>query len=243
MALIIFIVALIILTVIFKESRERFIERSGADWLLDSVSNLVHFFALPFLNTLLLFGFFSWLLPQYNGSLSIGWLEALGCHALLDYAWYWNHRLFHADTKMWNYHKVHHAPTSLDPLKTPRNSVLSHFLMVYWWFIGLITFLAEDPTKFLILGVIASMINYWGHSDFDFSKNSLINRLLKLFFIMPRDHHWHHSRENSYCNFGTVFSIWDRLHGTLYRNGDFPKTYGFETEDSAFKQLLFPSAN
>jgi sterol desaturase/sphingolipid hydroxylase (fatty acid hydroxylase superfamily) len=87
------------------------------------------------------------------------------------------------------------------------------------------------------------MINFWGHSPFDFNKDSKVGIIVSSIFITPKDHHWHHSTENSRCNFATVFTFWDRVHGTLHRTGDFPKEYGFPTKDSTLKQLLYPGPN
>ena len=238
-----FIFTLLVFTLVSEESKKQFLMRTKSDWMLDIVSLSMHSFILPLLNLLILYKFLDFVVPELKGSINFGWSGAIAFHVLLDYGWYWNHRLFHAKTKMWNYHKVHHAPENLDLLKTPRNSILSHFMMLYWWLIGTATFLALDPACIIFIGSISLMINFWGHSPFDLPKDSTIAKIVSTIFITPRDHHWHHSTSNSYCNFATVFTFWDRMHGTLHRTGDFPQKYGFPTKDSPFKQLLLPSAH
>jgi len=235
-----FLICLLAFTLTSKLSKEQFKLRSNDDWLLDLTSLAMHSIILPFLNIILLYALLDTLIPSLKATVDFGWPGAILFHVLLDYAWYWNHRIFHGKTWLWNFHKVHHAPKSLDILKTPRNSVLSHFMMVYWWFIGLATYVALDPECVIIIGSFSVMINFWGHSPFDFHKDNKFGKIFSMIFITPKDHHWHHSTENPRCNFATVYTFWDRLHGTLQRDGEFPKSYGFATKDNALKQLFYP---
>lgn len=225
-----FLFSLLVFTLISSKSNKDFLKRTKSDWVLDVASLMMHSFVLPLLNGLILYKLLEFILPEFRGSINFGWTGAIIFHMLLDYGWYWNHRLFHGDTFLWNFHKVHHAPENLDILKTPRNSILSHFMMLYWWCIGAATYVALDPACIIFIGSVSLMINFWGHSPFDFPKDRKIGSLFLLIFITPRDHHWHHSSENSRCNFATVFTFWDRIHGTLHRTGDFPKKYGFPTK-------------
>jgi sterol desaturase/sphingolipid hydroxylase (fatty acid hydroxylase superfamily) len=238
-----FLFMLLVLTLITKQSQIQFLKRTKSDWVLDITSLAMHSFVLPLLNVLLLYKLLDLIIPELKGTVDFGWPGTILFHSLLDYGWYWNHRLFHSRTFIWNFHKVHHAPENLDILKTPRNSILSHFMMLYWWLIGIATFVALDPACILFVASIGLMINFWGHSPFDFPKDSKVKAIVSSIFITPCDHHWHHSSKMSYCNFATVFSFWDRMHGTLHRTGDFPDKYGFPTKDSTLKQLFYPGPN
>jgi sterol desaturase/sphingolipid hydroxylase (fatty acid hydroxylase superfamily) len=108
------------------------------------------------------------------------------------------------------------------------------------WSFSLILFLVKNPENFLIFAGIGLIINFWGHTNLNFKKHGVINKLISKVFITPLDHFWHHSTENSYCNFGTFFNFWDRIHGTFYSPDSLPKKLGFPTKLSTFKQLFFP---
>ena len=234
------IFVLLFATFLVKSERSEFLKRAPKDWILDLASLSMHFFIMPFLQVVLLFELFDYAFPTFKATLEVNYYYAFLYYAFVDYLWYWNHRIFHLNTPLWNYHKVHHAPEYLDPLKTPRNSLLSHFIMVYWWMLGIGIFVSKDPFPLIVVATIGSMINFWGHSKFDLPENWIGSKFIRAIFITPKDHHFHHSQENPRCNFGTVFSIWDRLHGSLHRNGSYPKKYGFAIKEGSLKQLFLP---
>jgi hypothetical protein len=128
----------------------------------------------------------------------------------------------------------------MDVFVTPRNAIISHFLMVYFWGIGLSVYLIKDPSWFLSFSVMGMLLNFWSHTSFVFHSKSLVQRLISLIFITPYEHHWHHSRNQSYCNFGTVLSIWDRLHGTFYQEDRLPSQYGEDDPKTIWNQLIWP---
>jgi sterol desaturase/sphingolipid hydroxylase (fatty acid hydroxylase superfamily) len=57
--------------------------------------------------------------------------------------------------------------------------------------------------------------NHWMHANWRF-KNRNLERWLEKIIITPASHHIHHStaREHLNRNFGSKFSIWDRMFGT-----------------------------
>lgn len=234
------LVGLFTLTWTTDFGRKGYSKRSTEEWVLDGTSLLIHFVVIPLLQIGFVFPIFSILLPSFRNSLSVGWVEALGAILLIDYCWYWNHRLFHARTRFWSLHKVHHAPTRLGFQVSSRNSVWSPLCMVYFWLIPLVLYLAEDPAPFLYLAGLALFINFWGHTHLDIP-DGRFRKFSAQFLIQPMDHHWHHSTEKPNCNFGTVFNFWDRIHGTWYAPGGLPKSLGFELDIPTWKKLLFPS--
>lgn len=220
--------------------RNALFRRKGDDWALDASSLAVHFFAIPALQLVIAFPFYSWLIPNLKGQLDLGWGLAIALNALIDYGWYWNHRLFHARTWFWNLHAVHHAPDQLDLLMSPRNSVWSPLFMVYFWFIPLFLYLAANPIPFLGAAGFSLIVNFWGHTALDFPPGSLPQRILNQFLIQPKDHHWHHSAENPHCNFGTVYNFWDRMHGTWQASDRAPTRLGFDLKLPTWKKIFYP---
>lgn len=227
-------------TILIPSLRKGLLSRKRGEWFLDVVSLGNHFFTIPLIQTAVLYKLYSVVLPGYKSSLSISPLVALLLYMLVDYGWYWNHRLLHSRTKLWNFHMVHHAAEHLDVLATPRNTFWSPLLMVYMWVFSLILYLVSNPMWFLIFASIGLLINFWGHTNFNFSKNGLVNKALSLFLITPREHFWHHSTENSYCNFATVFNFWDKIHGTFHGPPMLPKKLGFPINMSITRQVFFP---
>jgi sterol desaturase/sphingolipid hydroxylase (fatty acid hydroxylase superfamily) len=235
-----FLLILLVATLFSAETRIRIRSRHFNDWLLDGVSLVCYFFLMPFAQLALGYKFFSLVLPNLKGVFNIGWATALAIHALMDYAWYWNHRLFHAQTPLWNLHAVHHESNQLDIFVSQRNSIWSFLFMVYFWISPLILFLAKDPVPLLTLAAVGALINFWGHTRLDLPRNSLSRRILSFAIIQPEDHFWHHSEENPYCNFATIFNFWDKLHGTWYQPNKAPTRLGFDLKMSLWRKIIFP---
>lgn len=230
----------VIASFIFASERKKMQSKNISDWITDLTSLAVHFFVIPGIQVIVVYGLLDYLVPQWKGILPSNFWIALGLNLLLDYAWYWNHRILHAQTPLWNLHKTHHAPESLDVFVTSRNALVTHFLMVYFWFIGGATYLLQDPTLFLGIAAIGSVINFWGHTSFALPCESTVNKILSAVIVTPREHHWHHSQENPNCNFATVFTFWDRMHKTMHCKSDLPAAYGEPSKKTVWNQLFWP---
>jgi sterol desaturase/sphingolipid hydroxylase (fatty acid hydroxylase superfamily) len=227
-------------SLLVTSERKRMLEKPLADWIVDLTSVLMHFLILPALQVAIVYKLLNTFLPTWKGMLpSSFWLSAL-LYVVIDYMWYWNHRIFHARTPLWSLHKTHHSAEQLDVFVTPRNSILSHFLMVYFWFLALAVYLLSDPTIFLAFATAGVVINFWGHTNFFLPCNAWYNRLLSAIIVTPREHLWHHSRENPHCNFGTVFSFWDRWHGTNHCGDERPTAFGEPGKRKVWTELVWP---
>jgi len=220
--------------------RKRMTNKPLADWITDLASVAMHFFVLPALQIVLVYKLLGTFLPQYKGAVQDSWWLSALLYLLIDYGWYWNHRIFHAQTPLWNLHKTHHSPEQVDVFVTPRNALVAHFLMVYFWFIAAIVYVLRDPTFFLWLTALGTVVNFWGHTNFYLPCDSLLNRVVRVFLVTPREHLWHHSRENPHCNFATVFSFWDRWHGTDYCGAERPTGFGEPSKRTVWNQLIWP---
>lgn len=84
------------------------------------------------------------------------------------------------------------------------------------------------------------MSNFWTHTNLTFRRDSIRYRWISKVLITPQEHLWHHSTSHSNTNFGTVFSIWDRMHKTVHNPQPLPETYGNEYIESPFLQLMLP---
>lgn len=239
-----FYVALLILltmTLISKKGREKVLSRNASAWFIDLVSLATQFFVLPLAQIWVTKNFFADFFPSFEGSLSGSFLQSIALYAAIDYAWYWQHRGFHASSKLWRFHKVHHSAAQLDLLVTAKNSFVSHFVMVYFWMIGFLVFVLKDPSWFLAFATLGLFLNFWNHTDFHLPATRKLTKIVSLVFITPVDHFWHHSDENKACNFATTFSLWDRFHGTYFNPGHAPKKFGEDSDESLLRKLVYPA--
>ena len=58
---------------------------------------------------------------------------------------------------------------------------------------------------------IGLLIQFWEHTNIDVNIG-----LLRYLIITPAYHRVHHSTEHSRTNFGTTFSLWDRMFATYH---------------------------
>jgi sterol desaturase/sphingolipid hydroxylase (fatty acid hydroxylase superfamily) len=233
-------VILATVSVLNRNLRAKIFSRDLSDWLVDVASLVTQFFILPIMSLLVVEKFCAWAIPSLRGAIGGGWLTGIAMYVIMDYLWYWNHRIFHADTPLWALHSTHHKPTQFDVFMTARNALVSHFAMVYFWGIGIASYVLENPTSFLVMAAIGGIVNFWSHTHYNLPQGSVLAKILGSIFVLPMDHAWHHSREEPGVNFGTFLNIWDRFHGTFHRPGTLPKAYGEEKHVSFWKQLVWP---
>lgn len=230
----------LILSLTISSERKLLKAKTTQDWIIDSTSLIMHFFIVPVVQVLIVGGLLNKWVPHLKGVVTSSFFVSFLLYLIVDYGWYWNHRILHSRTPLWNLHRTHHAPIQMDLFVTARNLLITHFLMIYFWAIGAVVFFLQDPTYFLTFTVFGMVLNFWGHTSFSLPCNHPFNKIFTAVFVTPREHSWHHSRENPHCNFGTVISLWDRLHGTFYCESEHPKSYGEIYKKTIWNQLFWP---
>jgi sterol desaturase/sphingolipid hydroxylase (fatty acid hydroxylase superfamily) len=130
--------------------------------------------------------------------------------AALDLVAYVSHRLFHAFGFMWRVHEVHHSETDLD-LATglrfhPLEALFSQGLSL-----ATIALLAPPPAAVGVVALASIAQDFFTHANLRVSDTA--DRILRLLIITPAMHRVHHSQAipDQSANFGTVFSLWDRI--------------------------------
>lgn len=136
-------------------------------------------------------------------------VTALAAVLLYDGAAFSIHVLLHRFDTLWTIHKVHHSSRTLDWLATTRQHLMEGFLRNVPT--QAVLFLAGFPLEAIVvaLGVYASFA-VLGHSNL-----RLRLRWIEPLFVTPRIHRRHHVPETTDKNFGTIFTLWDRLAGSL----------------------------
>jgi len=147
----------------------------------------------------------------------------------LDLFSYTKHRIFHHYQILWCTHLVHHSDLNIDVTTSfrhhPFEEVLSY--LIYALFI----YMFKLPIWTLgIYAVIASVMQLWHHSNTKLPRK--FDNILSWVIITPYLHRLHHSafRAETNSNYGTLFSFWDRLFGTLseHKAKEVSFNYGLE---------------
>ncbi|WP_353931563.1 sterol desaturase family protein [Okeanomitos corallinicola TIOX110] len=227
-------------TFINKISRNKLRLKKIEDWLIDGISLTIQGIFIPLLQATLVYSLYHHLFPQYQGYLKLSpILSFILSFLIIDYIYYWNHRLLHSQ-KFWNIHQVHHTITDMDVLGTSRNTIWTSLFIIYLWIHPLFIYFLSDPTAYLLGISLTSALDLWRHSGLLIATNSWFCQLLSPWLILPQDHDWHHSRENHHYNYGANFKLWDKIHRTYYQNKELPKTLGIDTSLNLFQKLFFP---
>lgn len=228
------------LTFSIGRTRRDAFKRRKEDWILDAAGLIVQGVAVPVLQASLVYGVLAMVVPGWQGALDVAPAVAFLLNfVLVDYLYYWNHRLLHGKA-LWETHAVHHTAEHLDLFVTSRNTLWTSLLIVYVWANGLFIFLLKDPSAFILSAALTASLDLWRHTSFAFKPGSGLQRLLSRLFITPAEHAWHHSRDKSFKNFGANLSLWDRLHGTYYSPGLKPEQLGIASSLELPRKLLFP---
>jgi sterol desaturase/sphingolipid hydroxylase (fatty acid hydroxylase superfamily) len=138
-----------------------------------------------------------------------------------DFLMWFTHLVRHKVPTFWHFHAVHHSANSLNVLTDNRVHFVEAMVSSTLVFI---------PARFLGLGAPAATALAIATVYFTgFTHAAVRTNLgpLRYVLVTPQSHRVHHSfaPEHIDVNFGTVFSVWDRLFGTQRGDGDgYPAT-------------------
>jgi sterol desaturase/sphingolipid hydroxylase (fatty acid hydroxylase superfamily) len=141
-------------------------------------------------------------------------LETLLAIALLDYTLYLWHYLTHTNAFLWRFHEAHHI--DLDVSTT--TGIRFHFgelLLSMPFRAAQVIVIGVSPRAFSIWQNLTTAQILFHHSNVRLPIG--MERWLSMLIVTPRMHGIHHSkvRRETDSNWSTIFSVFDRLHGTL----------------------------
>jgi sterol desaturase/sphingolipid hydroxylase (fatty acid hydroxylase superfamily) len=146
------------------------------------------------------------------------WLVVMLVLVAGDYVGYWRHRLSHTRW-LWPIHEAHHSDRALNWFSLLRTHPLER---LYTAFVdSLVLALCGFPLWALVANnVVRSAWGFFIHADLRWTLGAAGAAL-----ISPSAHRWHHARDERLAgaNFATLFTVWDRLHGT-WRASEAPCT-------------------
>jgi sterol desaturase/sphingolipid hydroxylase (fatty acid hydroxylase superfamily) len=142
------------------------------------------------------------------------WIQLGLMFVVLDFLDYAYHRTAHHFAFLWRLHLVHHSDQAVDVSTTFREHPAETLVRVS--FLTLAVFICGASLPVLILRqTVESVANISQHITFRLPPRTA--HWMGLLFVTPNLHHAHHHfREpGTNCNYGDVFSIWDRIFGTF----------------------------
>lgn len=149
---------------------------------------------------------------------------------------YWTHMARHRIPFLWRFHKVHHSLDQLCAIQNYSHPIDTFGDRIGGMIMGLV--LGFSFESLILFAALKAIYDNLIHSP------SPINAgRLNWLFVDNRVHFLHHSRhEEDYdCNFGSWFTIWDRLFGTWKappRNGLMQTGVAGVLPPSTFKEFL-----
>jgi sterol desaturase/sphingolipid hydroxylase (fatty acid hydroxylase superfamily) len=222
------------------ERRKQLGAKSARDWTLDIVGLLVQGLLIPIVGVAALLVVYGRALPDLAGAIHLPWPLAFGLSfVLVDYAYYWNHRLLHTRV-LWRAHMVHHTAQQMDVFVTSRNTLWTSALIVYLWASSFASFVLEDPSGYLAGAALTSILDLARHAPISLSRWPLVEKVLGAVFVLPRDHALHHADLEVHGNYGANFNLWDRIHGTYLGPLEVPARLGIDSDLSLSESLFWP---
>jgi len=158
-------------------------------------------------------------------NLSSSFFEIIALLFLIDFIYYWFHRLSHASPFFWANHIIHHQPKTFNfsvGLRPPLfNEIFSFFIHLPAAFLGF------SPETYLLVFISHTSYQLLNHTKF--FKNPI--PFIKWIFVTPSHHRVHHGQNDHYINknFGALFSFWDVIFKT-YQIEDEKVIYGVKNE-------------
>jgi sterol desaturase/sphingolipid hydroxylase (fatty acid hydroxylase superfamily) len=174
------------------------------------------------------FGLFNWISVPF-------WFKIIAGIFMIDFADYWFHRFDHKIPILWRLHRVHHSDTTMDASTAIRQFPTEPIYFTIGELIIAVIFgidiISMNIFLFLLLPVLFiqhTSITYplWADKAFGW------------ILLMPNFHKIHHDQDQFYTdsNYGTLFSIWDRLFGTFKTKPMNEVIYGLKEFEGNKKQ-------
>lgn len=195
-------------------------------------------FPVQFAMTLLCLAVASWVTVHHVGLLFLlphadsGWIKYGLMFVVMDGLDYAYHAIMHKVPLLWRFHLAHHTDRVVDVSTTfrehPGETFIRNGFQIAW------VVLCGAPVEVLILRqTIQAATNILAHTSLRLPPGPA--RVIGWLFITPNLHHAHHHFQMpaTNCNYGDVFSIWDRMFGTFVELPADEIVFGLDTHMSA----------
>jgi len=164
--------------------------------------------------------------------LSDSWIQWVLAFIVVDFLSYWYHRFSHRTHILWAGHVTHHSSPHFNLSNGFRTSLFQGLNRILFW--ALLPILGFSPWVLLVTLKVSGIYDFVQHTKW-FPRIPWLEYIL----ITPSLHRVHHGKNDIYIdkNYGSVFSIWDRLFGTLQEEVE-PVVYGIKAEYTDSNPLM-----
>ena len=142
------------------------------------------------------------------------WLKTGLGILILDFFIYIWHLLNHEVPFFWRFHRVHHSDMNMD-VSTANRFHLGELLLSGLLRLAVVYTFGIPLTAYFLFEILVNLSIQFHHSSI--RVNPAFEKIWMLLLVPPSMHRIHHSvkiKERD-SNYGVLFSIWDRLFGTL----------------------------
>jgi sterol desaturase/sphingolipid hydroxylase (fatty acid hydroxylase superfamily) len=164
-----------------------------------------------------------------------GMRQALVSLVLFDLMLYFWHRERHRHLFLWKFHQTHHS----DLVMNTTTAFRLHFVEIFFTTLVKAMFVivvGVNGELVLLNEMIVVLCAMFHHTNITFRGEQWAS----CFMVVPYSHRTHHSMEKGeyHRNFGAIFSIWDRVFGTLLKTE--PDAVGLKhLGEQGFLDVLF----
>lgn len=166
------------------------------------------------------------------------------CILLLDFVYYWAHRIGHNTSIGWASHIVHHSSRQFNFSVGLRQGVTQHAFGVFYVPLAFVGF---SPEIILTAYIISAAFQFFSHNNYIKKMPAWIEYV----FVTPAHHRvHHHCGKAAYGkNYGGILILWDRIFGTFINEGaihtkeygvaDHPYSFNIITVNFYYFKILF----
>ncbi len=140
---------------------------------------------------------------------------------LVDYAYYWSHRMSHEVHVLWAGHVVHHSSEEYNLAVALRQAAIGK--LATWVFYIPLAILGVPVVLFATCYGLNLVYQFWIHTR----AVGKLGTVSEFILNTPSHHRVHHAVNLQYLdrNYAGVFIVWDRWHGTFVEEQEEP-VYG-----------------
>ncbi|HOY42847.1 MAG TPA: sterol desaturase family protein [Chitinophagales bacterium] len=162
------------------------------------------------------------------------WLVYAVTFLVLDFEFYWGHRLHHQINFLWYNHLIHHNSEEYNVATSIRQPFTGFINSLFFLAIPA-AMLGLSPTVIAFILPIHKFAQVWYHTR-------QIGKLgfLEYIIVTPSQHRVHHALNPIYLdkNYSAIFNIWDRLFGTFQEELDSePVVYGITRPSKTYNPI------
>lgn len=161
-----------------------------------------------------------------------GIVSFIGTFFLVDFFYYWQHRIMHETKFFWAFHLVHHSGQKMNLTTSFRLNWLSPLVGSLFYIPAVIL---GAPSEYILVALALNLVfQFFLHTE-SIGKLGFLEGIINT----PSAHRVHHGSNPEYLdkNYGGVLMIWDRIFGS-YIPESAPVHYGITTGQVGYNPFV-----